>query len=172
MTRDSCADKVSAILTLTHSGRKTYLAYKIEITNPSRYLIGQKLGIVAPGTSEYINFVLVEKEKQKLLKTFDFLGEPVLDHSKGALVVDYCIIDESFGKKYIEEKQALAIDHSPAGAKASKDLNESLTIMWDKLSSEEDSRILSRKLRVKYVVTTSLENEHASKVTAEEQSDR
>ena len=58
--------------------------------------------------------------------------------------------------------------HQPAGAKASKDLHESLTIMWDKLSSEEDSRILSRKLRVRYVVTASLENEHPSKVPAEE----
>lgn len=172
MTRDSFADKVSAILTLTHPGRKKYVAYKIEITNPSRYLVGQNLGIVAPGTSEYINFVLVEKEKQKLLETFDCLGEPVLDHSKGALVVDHCVIDESFGKNYIEQKHALTTDYSPATrAKASKDLNESLTIMWDKLSSEEDSRILSRKLRVRYVVTASLENEHPSKVPAEEQSD-
>ena len=98
MTRDSCADKVSAILTLTHPGGNAYIAFNIEITNPTRYLVGQKLGIVAPGTSE---FVRVEKEKQKLLKTFDCLGEAVLDHSKGALVVDSCVIEETFGKNYI-----------------------------------------------------------------------
>ena len=110
-----------------------------------------------------------KKSKSFSSKTFDCLGEPVLDHSKGALVVWLRKIDESFGKNYIKQKQALASDHSPAGA---KDLNESLTIMWDKLRSEEDSRILSRNLRVRYVVTASLENEHPSKVPTEEQSDR
>ncbi|GFH61545.1 hypothetical protein CTEN210_18021 [Chaetoceros tenuissimus] len=164
MTRDSFANKVYAILTLTNPGRNAYFAYNIEITNPSRYLEGKKLGVIAPGTSEYINFVLVEKEKQKLLKTFDYLGEPALDHSKGALVVEYCIVDEILGKNYLEQKDALAADHPNNGAKASKELSESLTVMWDKLSLGGDSKIFNRKLRVRHVVTASAENEPPSEV--------
>ncbi|GFH61605.1 hypothetical protein CTEN210_18081 [Chaetoceros tenuissimus] len=91
MTRDSSADEVSATLTLTSPGGNVYFAFNIEITNPNRYFIRSKQGIIAPGDSVPVKFDLVEAEKQRLLQTFDRLGEPTLDHAKGTLLVQSSI---------------------------------------------------------------------------------
>jgi hypothetical protein len=153
-TIDSYADKVSAILTLKHPGGNAYLSYKVKTTHPRRYLVRPNQGIVAPGTSETIDIVLVEKDKQDFLKTFDRLGTLYSTH----FLVESCIIDEAFGKKYLEQYQKFVNDHSPDGAKASKDLSESLTAMWNKLRSGEDSRIFNHKLQARHVAPTLVED--------------
>jgi hypothetical protein len=174
LTRDSSADKTSdgtasCLMTLKHPGGNAYLAFKVKTTQPRRYLVRPNQGIVAPGTSETVKIVLVEKDKQMLLQSFDRLGQSALDHSKDKFLVQSCMIDETFGKNYLEQKRTLVDDHSPDGAKASKDLAESLTAMWNKLSSGEDSRIFNRKLQVRHVVAASSGKETPSKAPAKGQ---
>ena len=144
------------VMTLTHPGNsKNYLAFKVKTTQPRRYLVRPNQGIVAPGSSETVNIVLVEKDKQMLLQSFDRLGQSALDHSKDKFLVQSCIVDEEFAKSYLSKKGKLGVDHSPDGVKAGKDLAEELTAMWNAKSGGEDVQIFNKKLQVRHAVAAS-----------------
>jgi hypothetical protein len=146
------------LMTLKHPGNaasNTYLAFKVKTTQPRRYLVRPNQGIVAPGSSDSVNIVLVEKDKQMLLQSFDRLGQSALDHSKDKFLVQSCAVDPIFAKKYFAQKTELNDDHSPEGIKAAKELAESLTDMWNAASGGEDVQIFNKKLQVKHIVAPS-----------------
>lgn len=148
------------VMTLTHPGNSNnYLAFKVKTTQPRRYLVRPNQGIVAPGSSETVNILLVEKDKQMLLQSFDRLGQSALDHSKDKFLVQSSIVDETFAKKHLDKKAKLS-EESVAGSaaevsKAGKELAESLTAMWNAASSGEDMPIFNKKLQVRHTVASS-----------------
>eukprot|EP00558_Chaetoceros_sp_UNC1202_P011242 CAMPEP_0197252484 /NCGR_PEP_ID=MMETSP1429-20130617/61599_1 /TAXON_ID=49237 /ORGANISM="Chaetoceros sp., Strain UNC1202" /LENGTH=324 /DNA_ID=CAMNT_0042714883 /DNA_START=37 /DNA_END=1011 /DNA_ORIENTATION=- len=159
LTRDgdkSTDGAARCIMTLKHPGNsKHHLAFKVKTTQPRRYLVRPNQGIVAPGTSETVNILLVEKDKQMLLQSFDRLGQSALDHSKDKFLVQSCIVDEAFAKDYVAKKAKSSENSSVEASKAAKDLAESLTSMWNTSSSREDVLIYNKKLQVRHVVASS-----------------
>lgn len=142
------------VMTLTHTGQtKSHLAFKVKTTQPRRYLVRPNQGIVAPGTAETVTIILVEKDKQMLLQSFDRLGQSALDHSKDKFLVQSCAVPEDFAAGYMTEKaQMIEIpEHSPEAAKIVKELAESLTGMWNEASSGDETPILNKKLQVRHV---------------------
>lgn len=167
LTRSSSSDEKNAdgtarcVMTLTHPGKsnKNHLAFKVKTTQPRRYLVRPNQGIVAPGTSETVNILLVEKDKQMLLQSFDRLGQSALDHSKDKFLVQSSVVDESFAKAHLEKKAKLSEESvagsSPEVSKAGKELAESLTAMWNRASSNEEVQIFNKKLQVRHTVASS-----------------
>jgi VAMP-associated protein involved in inositol metabolism len=160
LTRDASPEKAAdgtarCVMTLKHPGNSSYLAFKVKTTQPRRYLVRPNQGIVAPGSTETINIVLVEKEKQILLQSFDRLGQSALDHSKDKFLVQSCVVDESFAKNYLSQKDSLNDDHSPEAIQAGKELTESLISMWNAVNAADDVQIFNRKLQVRHVVPPS-----------------
>ena len=142
-------------MTLTHpGGNNDYISFKVKTTQPRRYLVRPNQGIVAPGTSETVNIVLVEKDKQMLLQSFDRLGHHALDNSKDKFLVQSCVTgDEAFAKQFLKGRASLKDDTSPEALKASKELTEELTSKWNlAASAAEDYQIYNQKLHVKHVV--------------------
>jgi len=154
------------IMTLTHPGGENYLKFKVKTTQPRRYLVRPNQGIVAPGTSEQVNIVLVEKDKQMLLQSFDRLGQSALDHSKDKFLVQSCIVDDSFAKSYVIQKKKLNDSGSAESAKAGKELAESLTSLWSAANSGEDTQIYNKKLQVRHVVAPSLSDKNGAGATS------
>ena len=138
-----------------HKESNTHLAFKVKTTQPRRSLVRPNQGIVAPGSSDTITIVLVEKDKQMLLQSFDRLGQSALDHTDDMILVQSCIVDSTFAKEYLSKKCKLHYDHSPKGVKDSKDLVKSLTSMWNAASSGEDFLIYNTPLQVRYAVAPS-----------------
>lgn len=101
-----------------------------------------------------------------LLQTYDRLGPSALDHSKDKFLVQSCVVeDEEFARHYLAQKQQLE-DHSPLldgdtpmdrsiMTTKGKELGESLTAMWNAISSSEETEIYNKKLPVKHVVVSS-----------------
>jgi vesicle-associated membrane protein-associated protein A len=142
-------------MTLTHpGGNNDYISFKVKTTQPRRYLVRPNQGIVAPGTSETVNIVLVEKDKQMLLQSFDRLGHHALDNSKDKFLVQSCVTgDEAFAKQFLKGRANLKDDNSPEALKAGKELTEELTAKWNHAASAaEDYQIYNQKLHVKHVV--------------------
>ena len=145
------------VMTLTHPGNsKSHLAFKVKTTQPRRYLVRPNQGIVAPGSSETVNILLVEKDKQMLLQSFDRLGQSALDHSKDKFLLQSCIVDDTFAKDYIAKKSKSSENNSSSEAsKATKELAESLTTTWNANSSREGVSIYNKKLQVRHIVASS-----------------
>lgn len=136
---------------LRHPGlTKEHLAFKVKTTQPRRYLVRPNQGVVAPGTSEKVTILLVEKDKQVLLQSFDRLGQSALDHSKDKFLVQSCAAPDDFADRYMSAK-AKVVD-GPEG-RASKELVESLTTMWNSAASGSIP-IFNKKLHVRHVVAS------------------
>ena len=98
-------------------------------------------GLIAPGTSETISILLVEKDKQVLLQNYDRLGQSGLDHSKDKFLVQSCTVDNSFAAK-------------KSGSQT--ELYDALTSMWNSVTSGGSSAHLqNKKLHVRHVVDSS-----------------
>jgi len=92
------------IMTLRHTGKSEHhIAFRVKTTQPRRYLVRPNNGIVAPGETESVTILLVEKDKQALLQSFDRLGQSALD-SKDKFLVQSFIVDDNFAKEYVLEK--------------------------------------------------------------------
>jgi hypothetical protein len=117
--------------------------FKVKTTQPRRYLVRPNQGLVAPGGSETISILLVEKDKNTLLQSYDRLGQSALDHSKDKFLVQSCVVSDEFSKKYAEEKSK--------GVNA-KELSDALTSVWNTMSSSNANQISNKKLHVKHVV--------------------
>lgn len=141
------------VMTLKHPGTtESHIAFKVKTTQPRRYLVRPNQGIVAPGSSETVAILLVEKDKQMLLQSFDRLGQSALDHSKDKFLVQSCIVDQAFADSFNSKKKEMAeiAGDSQEASKVGKELSESLTGMWNAASSGEDVPIFNKKLQVKH----------------------
>jgi len=130
------------MMTLSHGGgTNEYVAFKVKTTQPRRYLVRPNQGLIAPGTSETISILLVEKDKQVLLQNYDRLGQSGLDHSKDKFLVQSCTVDETFAAKKSGDQS---------------ELYDSLTSMWNSVTGGGSSAPLqNKKLHVRHVVDSS-----------------
>eukprot|EP00567_Pseudictyota_dubia_P017147 CAMPEP_0197436834 /NCGR_PEP_ID=MMETSP1175-20131217/4208_1 /TAXON_ID=1003142 /ORGANISM="Triceratium dubium, Strain CCMP147" /LENGTH=364 /DNA_ID=CAMNT_0042966217 /DNA_START=68 /DNA_END=1162 /DNA_ORIENTATION=- len=143
-------------MTLRHTGGTSeHLAFKVKTTQPRRYLVRPNQGVVAPNSTETVSILLVERDKQILLHSFDRLGQSALDHSKDKFLVQSCAVSNDFAKKYMEEKSKAKKSDEGAGSKASgmsKEMADSLTSMWNAVSSGGSVPVFNKKLHVRHVV--------------------
>jgi len=91
--------------------------------------------------SEQISILLVDKDKQSLLQSYERLGQSGLDHSKDKFLVQSCPVGASFASK--------------ASGDASE-LYDALTSMWNSVAAGGSStQVLNKKLHVRHVVQES-----------------
>mmetsp|Transcript_9932 Transcript_9932/g.11617 ORF Transcript_9932/g.11617 Transcript_9932/m.11617 type:complete len:353 (+) Transcript_9932:144-1202(+) len=152
---DSKSDGASrCTMTLRHTGKTdSHIAFKVKTTQPRRYLVRPNQGIVSPGKTESVTILLVEKDKQVLLQSFDRLGQSALDHSKDKFLVQSCIVLEQFANDYILEKSKITeVGAAVESSKVGKGLTEALTGMWNSAGSNATADIFNKKLQVRHVV--------------------
>jgi hypothetical protein len=98
-------------------------------------------GLLAPKGSEQISILLVDKDKQTLLQSYERLGQSGLDHSKDKFLVQSCAVGASFAAK--------------AGGDSSE-LYDALTSMWNSVTNGGTSApVYNKKLHVRHVVQES-----------------
>lgn len=128
-----------------------FFVQKVKTTQPRRYLVRPNQGIIAPGKSETVSIILVEKDKQILLQSFETLGQSALDHSKDKFLVQSRKVSS-------EELIQLGISEETETNKLyMKDFTDMLTSLWNKAMVDPDVNILAKKLHVKHVVSESLD---------------
>lgn len=168
LSRDGPGEKEVAsrcIMTLSHPNNSdVHLAFKVKTTQPRRYLVRPNQGIVAPGDTATVNILLVDKDKQMLLQSYDRLGQSALDHSKDKFLVQSCVVNDDFAKNYLAKKRLedKSSSSSSSSTKGARELGESLTAMWNSLSSSEDTQIYNKKLQVRHLVSESARSARAS----------
>jgi len=108
--------------------------------------------VVGPGGTESVSILLVERDKQILLHSYDRLGQSALDHSKDKFLVQSCPVDDAFAAKYAQEKaKAGPADGKSGGVSGlSKEMTDQLTAMWNASSGSHD--VYNKKLHVRHVV--------------------
>lgn len=132
----ACLATVFLCLTLL-----SLLAPQVKTTQPRRYLVRPNQGLIAPGKSETISILLVEKDKQTLLQSYERLGQSGLDHSKDKFLVQSCEVSSSFAAKASGD---------------SNELYEALTTMWNTVTqSGSQTPLYNKKLHVRHVVQDS-----------------
>merc|ERR1712071_110279 len=112
-------------------------------TQPRRYLVRPNQGIITPGSSETIALILVEKDKQGLLQSYDRLGQAALDHSKDKFLVQSCAVHADFSAQFTDKY---------SDSKSGKDLTDGLTSMWNHAVASSEIPIYNKKLHVKHIV--------------------
>jgi hypothetical protein len=115
----------------------------VKTTQPRRYLVRPNQGLIRPGESETVSILLVEKDKQLLLQSYDRLGQSALDHSKDKFLVQSTGAPSDFVEKYGGGTTR------SGDSKANKELADALTSMWNSASSLP---VVNKKLHVKHVV--------------------
>lgn len=132
--------------------------YQVKTTQPRRYLVRPNQGVVAPGGTESVSILLVERDKQILLHSYDRLGQSALDHSKDKFLVQTCTVDDGFAAKYAAEKAKSGGGSEADATKAvggvsglSKEMTDQLTAMWN-AASGSGQPIHNKKLHVRHVV--------------------
>lgn len=128
------------------------LPLQVKTTQPRRYLVRPNQGVVSPGGTETVSILLVERDKQILLHSYDRLGQSALDHSKDKFLVQSCTVDGSFAARYAAEKARAGGGGSDGKVSAlSKAMTDELTSMWNSASSSGQP-IFNKKLHVRHVV--------------------
>jgi len=117
----------------------------VKTTQPRRYLVRPNQGIVAPGSSETISILLVDKDRQVLWSTYDRLGQSALDHSKDKFLVQSCVVSDEFASQFKNEPRV-------EGGQYKKELVEALTSMWNSATSGSSVPVFNKKLHVRHVV--------------------
>lgn len=155
-------------MTLRHPNTTdAHLAFKVKTTQPRRYLVRPNQGVIAPGESETIGIILVEKDKQSLLQTFDRLGQAGLDHSKDKFLVQSCTVPSDFAL-LLNSKASYSNLPSPSNqsvyttmtnsddksthTKTTKEVADTLTSMWNQAMSSSNVTIHNKKLHVQHIV--------------------
>ncbi|KAL7534195.1 hypothetical protein ACHAXR_005714 [Thalassiosira sp. AJA248-18] len=159
ITRDPPANEGEGasrcVMTLRHTGlTNQHLAFKVKTTQPRRYLVRPNQGIVAPGSSETVSILLVDKDRQVLWSTYDRLGQSALDHSKDKFLVQSCAVSDEFSSQFRNEPRG-------EGGQYKKELVEALTGMWNTATSGSSVPVFNKKLHVRHVVGTSPAGEGA-----------
>lgn len=143
-----------SVITLRHPGRtKNALAFKVKTTQPRRYQVRPNQGIVKPGTTESVTILLIDKDRQSLLESYDTLGRSALENSKDKFLVQSCIVGADFVRRY-DDIGNLTTPSSESGTKAGKEIAEALTEMWNNVTKGGLTPIHNRKLHVRHVVGT------------------
>lgn len=109
---------------------------QVKTTQPRRYLVRPNQGLIAPGGSETVQIILVEKDKVALWQSYQRLGQSALDHSKDKFLVQSCAAPASFVEKY----------NSGGGY-------DSLSELWANVSSSP-MVVSNKKLPVKHIVSS------------------
>lgn len=117
----------------------------MKTTQPRRYLVRPNQGIVAPGCTETVSILLVDKDRQVLWSTFERLGQSALDHSKDKFLVQSCEVDDKFSSQFCNEQRG-------EGGQYKKELAEALTGMWNSVTSVTNVQLFNKKLHVRHVV--------------------
>jgi len=145
-------------MTLRHTKKTdSHIAFKVKTTQPRRYLVRPNQGIVSPGKSETVTILLVEKDKQVLLQSYDRLGQSALDHSKDKFLVQSCVVSDEFAQDYVMEKEKINDNGSEEASKIGKNLTEALTGMWNAAGSSTTIDVFNKKLQVRHVVAPGVE---------------
>lgn len=139
---DSSTPKCNMILKHP-GGTDQHLAFKVKTTQPRRYLVRPNQGLIAPSGVEQVSILLVEKDKQLFLQSYDRLGQAALDQSKDKFLVQSTLVPLEFSSKFTSEK--------------GKDLSDALTAMWNTASSGTGN-IINKKLHVRHKVLDSSGN--------------
>lgn len=114
----------------------------MKTTQPRRYLVRPNQGLIAPGSTEKVAIMLVEKDKNSLLQSYERLGQSALDHAKDKFLVQSCTVSDSFSSKFMDDKSK--------GTDNSK-LYEALNNMWTSAGST-GTKMENKKLHVRLVV--------------------
>ena len=117
----------------------------MKTTQPRRYLVRPNQGVVAPGSSETVSILLVDKDRQVLWSTYDRLGQSALDHSKDKFLVQSCAVSDEFSSQFRNEQRG-------DGGQYKKELVEALTGMWNSATSGSSVPVFNKKLHVRHVV--------------------
>ena len=112
---------------------------------------------MSPGKSETVTILLVEKDKQVLLQSYDRLGQTALDHSKDKFLVQSCEVSDAFAQDYAAEKGKIDDSATADASKAGKGLSEALTGMLNAAGSSGSIKGYNKKLQVWHMVTAALE---------------
>lgn len=132
----SSGDGVSrCVMKLTNPTDSIHYAFKVKTTQPRRYLVRPNQGVIGPGGTDAITIILVEKDKNLLLQSYESLGQSALDNSKDKFLVQ---------SSEISSEKASQI--SSAGSNT-----DLLTSFWGAASSKSAS-IKNKKLHVKHIV--------------------
>lgn len=135
------SDASKCTMTLRHpGGTNNCFAFKVKTTQPRRYLVRPNQGIIAPNKSETVSILLVAKDKQSLLQSYDRLGASALEHSKDKFLVQSCIVSQDFSDQFMYSNDK------------NKDLSDALTSMWNNPSNSSNVALQNKKLHVKHVV--------------------
>ena len=86
--------------------------------------------------------MLVEKDKNSLLQSYERLGQSALDHAKDKFLVQSCTVSSSFSSKFMDDKDK-GTDNSA--------LYEALNSMWSSAGSS-GNKLENKKLHVRLVV--------------------
>ena len=117
----------------------------MKTTQPRRYLVRPNQGIVAPGSTETVSILLVDKERSVLWSTYDRLGQSALDHSKDKFLVQSCAVSDEFSSQFRNEPRGEAGQYKP-------ELIEALTAMWNSATSGSIAvPMFNKKLHVRHV---------------------
>lgn len=136
------SDASKCTMTLRHpGGTNDCFAFKVKTTQPRRYLVRPNQGIIAPHKSETVSILLVAKDKQSLLQSYDRLGASALEHSKDKFLVQSCVVSQDFSDQFMHSNN-----------EKSKDLSDALTSMWNNPSNSSNVALQNKKLHVKHVV--------------------
>jgi len=96
-----------------------------------------------------VSILLVDKDRQVLWSTFDRLGQSALDHSKDKFLVQSCEVSDEFSSQFRNELRG-------EGGQYKKELAESLTEMWNSVTSKTTVPLFNKKLHVRHVVETGI----------------
>ena len=101
---------------------------------------------MAPGSSETVSILLVDKDRQQLHATYNRLGQSALDHSKDKFLVQSCAVPDDFAAQFKNEPRG-------EGGHYKKELVDALTSMWNKATSGgSEISVYNKKLHVKHSV--------------------
>ena len=122
----------------------------MKTTQPRRYLVRPNQGLIDPGKEQKVQILLVEKDKNSLLQSYQRLGQSALDHSKDKFLVQSVAV--------LDSKRATEL----------KDYDQ-LTSLWASVgssSSKETSAVANKKLHVRHTVSDSNKSDAPAAVAA------
>jgi len=102
----------------------------VKTTQPRRYLVRPNQGLIAGGASEQVTIMLVEKDKNSLLQSYESLGSAALEHCKDKFLVQSTVVSHEEAESLGEYDQLTALwtklqsgGSSTANATANKKLH-------------------------------------------------
>lgn len=111
---------------------------QVKTTQPRRYLVRPNQGLIHPGGTESVQILLVEKDKNSLLQSYNRLGQAALDHSKDKFLVQSCVVTADFVADY---------------GSSADEAYDKLSGLWASVTSSAAHTIANKKLHVRHTVS-------------------